>query len=234
MFRSLVVAAALIFVGCASVDPARKTDLDSWRANFTARSQQFPAAQQSRMPYAEGQWVEYLEVNEKGEPARIRYSVLGEEGGGRWIEVDRVDYYGRNIGKMLVVAAAWDKPETWEVKRFITKHNDEPAQEAPSMVLGMMSKNQMGMLKMNVSTTEVARDTVTTPAGVFTDAMKIDSKTESAVGTFESTVWIHDAVPVTGMAKSKSKDDKVTYEVIEFGTTGATSAITEVVQPAAI
>jgi hypothetical protein len=223
----LVAVAALSVVSCVKVDPVRKSQLDTWRAGLSAKAVSYPSASGGRTTIAEGQWVELLFLDENDDPTKIRYSVLGEEADGRWIEVDRTDYYGRNIAKILIVATDWNNPGGWTIKRMITQSNSDKPVEVPAPAIGLMGDKQLGALKTQLKTEGAARETVTVPAGIFTDCLRIRSTTETTLGRFESTMWLHNAVPITGWARAKSKDAKYSMEVTSFGWSGATDAITQ-------
>lgn len=220
-----VLIAAAVLTSCVAVDPARKSQLDTWRESLKPQALTYPASNGSRIAISEGQWVEYLAVDEADFPSKIRYSVLNEEIGGRWLEVEQTDYYGSTKAKMLIEMDDWNSPSSWTIKRIVRQVNNEKPQELQSGLIGEVGDQQLGALKIQLKTDSAARETIVTPAGTFADTLRIRSKSTTTLGTFETMLWLHSAVPVTGWAKSRSRDGKLTMELTAFGLTGARSAI---------
>lgn len=75
--------------------------------------------------------------------------------------------------------------------------------------------------KMIVNVPEYADGgSVQVPAGTFAATTLVMAKTKIFGKTIESETWFHPAVPVNGMVRSRTKDDKSVSELIAFGFDG--------------
>ncbi len=226
LFKQLLSSAVgLALVACGpSINPQTKARVDAWRGALKTSEQVFHQAGVARPAVESGQWAEYLEVDGKGQPAKVVYKIVGREGDASWRETERTSYLDHSVAKMLLEVPSWQSPEGWVFRRMIMQKDNEPAQEMPPFVMTMMGKPMLAALRFEVQ----AKDpqTVTVPAGVFQGAVASRSSTEIlGLGRVETVTWVHGRIPITGMVKSESADGKYRIELTAFGVNGAESAI---------
>jgi len=187
-----------------------------------------------------GQWAEYLMTSKDEEPVTIRISIVGEEDGAYWYEMQMTgeDEEGF-ITKMLV---SGDPEEQDNLKRLIIKGGDEPAMEMPvGMGMGgsgggMMGGPGGGMMggpggemmggedaegdeTDSVMPSDLGMETVVVPAGTF---KAHHWRVEDEDVRFD--MWQAESVGPYGTVKSSSEDFEM---VLTAYGDDATSAITE-------
>lgn len=92
--------------------------------------------------------------------------------------------------------------------------------EGQALVL-MKAMMKSAYEKMIVNLSEyIDGGSVQVPAGTFSGTTVVNAKTKILGKTIESESWFHPAVPVNGMVRSKSKDEKSVSELISFGFNG--------------
>jgi len=69
-------------------------------------------------------------VDDKGNVAIQRISVVGADGGGMWLEIDRQDYFHHTITKILYSPHATKTPDEAAdvLMKVVTKTDDKPVQ----------------------------------------------------------------------------------------------------------
>jgi hypothetical protein len=196
-----------------------------------ARNQAAPAAYEPT-PWAVGQWIVERTVDDKGNVAIQRISVVGADGGGMWLEIDRQDYFHHTITKILYSHMPRTPDEAADVlMKVVTKTDDKPVQTIDFATTPMASlfKSQFkavaqaGMVSTDVA--QAPKETVTVPAGTFQDCAKFAVQVSVMGTTQKSTSWFHPAVPINGAVKGASDDGKWTIELLDFGTSGASSKL---------
>jgi len=234
MRNIITTVLALGLAGCApSINPQMKAATDSLAGSFQtqARNQGAPAAYDPT-PWAVGQWVVERTVDEKGNVAIQRISVVAAEGEGMWLEFDRQDYFHHNITKILYSHLPRTADEAADVLlKVVTKTDDKPLQtiDFASTPMASLFKSQFKAVAQNaVVSSDVAqasKETVTVPAGTFQGCAKFAVQVSAAGMTQKSTSWYHPAVPINGAVKGVSDDGKWSIELLDFGTSGAASKL---------
>jgi len=126
-----------------------------------------------------GQWAEYLMTSTDEEPVTIRISIVGEEDGAFWYEMQMTgEEEDGFVTKMLV---SGDPEEQDNLKRLIIKGGDEPAMEMPVGGGGMMG-GMMGMGGGEVEEEEYETDSVM-PSDLGMETVVVPA------GTFEAHHW---------------------------------------------
>jgi hypothetical protein len=234
MRNILTAVLALSLAGCApSINPQMKAATDGLAGSFQtqARNQAAPAAYEPT-PWAVGQWIVERTVDDKGNVAIQRISVVGADGGGMWLEIDRQDYFHHTITKILYSHMPRTPDEAADVlMKVVTKTDDKPVQTIDFATTPMASlfKSQFkavaqaGMVSTDVA--QAPKETVTVPAGTFQDCAKFAVQVSVMGTTQKSTSWFHPAVPINGAVKGASDDGKWTIELLDFGTSGASSKL---------
>ena len=178
-----------------------------------------------------GQWAEYLMTSKDEEPVTIRISIVGEEDGGFWYEMQMTGEEEGFITKMLV---SGDPEEQDNLKRLIIKGGEEPAMEMPvgggGMMGGMMGGgDMMGMgggeaedlepETDSVKPSDLGMENITVPAGTFkAHHWRVEDE------DIRFDMWQAENVGPYGMVKSSSEDFEM---VLTAHGDDAKSAITE-------
>lgn len=190
------------------------------------------------MAYKVGSWNEYKYYNDDKTTGTMKVSVVGQEGGGFWVEHVTSGIMGgksgeKTIMKMLVVQSK----EKSEVKRMIVQNNKEAPKEMPESMMKMMGGGKGSSMiddmknikefygkgkKDSVEMTEKDNVTVTVPAGTFkTKYLKIFDKENKR--TIE--IYTSESVTPAGIVKS-TENGKVRMELVKTSAKGAKSEIT--------
>ena len=226
MKRSVLwgVVAACGLAGCGpSINAQSKAVVDQWKAGLTSGNQVHAKVGFVRPELEEGQWAEFLEIDDKGQPAQVLYKVVGKEGDAVWLETERTSYYERSVTKLLLEVSDWTAPEGLKVHRVISKRNDEPAAEMPPLVINMMANPILSGFQFRVE--DGPAEDVSVPAGTFEGAVRVSSEVKTPFGNFRAITWAHGAVPIAGYVKSENEENTYSAELTAFGLSGAKSAL---------
>jgi hypothetical protein len=230
----LTAVLALGLLGCApSINPQMKAATDSLAATFQTRGQnQAAPAAYEPTPWAVGQWVIQRTVDDKGNVAIQRLSVVGAEGGGLWLEMDRQDYFHHTITKILYSHMPRTADDAMDaLLKVVMKTDDKPPQtiDFATTPLAALMKAQFKVVAtsavVSADVAQAPKETVTVPAGTFEGCAKFAVQVSIMGTTQKSTSWFHPAVPLNGSVKGASDDGKWTIELLDFGTTGASSKL---------
>ena len=234
MRNILTVILALGLAGCApSINPQMKAATDTLAGSFQtpSRNQAAPPAYDP-MPWAGGQWIAQRTVDDKGNVAIQRVSVVGAESGGMWLEIDRQDYFHHTLAKILYSRMPRTADEAVDVLlKVVTKTDDKSAQtiDFATMPLASFMKNQFKVLAQagmfSADASQAVKETVTVPAGTFQGCAKVAVQVSVLGKALKSTTWFHPAVPINGAVKGTSDDGRWTIELLDYGTSGASSKL---------
>ena len=235
MRKTLALVWILGLAACApSINPQMKAATDSLASSFQSnpRAVAMPAAYQP-MPWAVGQWIVQRNVDEKGQITVTRTGIVGQEAGGIWVELESQDYFHHNITKLLFAKMPTNPDELGDVLiKAIMKTDDEKPQTMDFAAMGPIGSLQRTMFKsvmknivITTDLTQVTKEDATVPAGTFTGCAKISAELSFAGMTQKSTTWFHPAVPLNGGVKGQSDDGKWKMELLDYGTSGATSKL---------
>ncbi len=193
-----------------------------------------------------GSWTMYkIESKDKDDSGKMKLSVVGEEECNgqkcRWFEIEIWDNAGNhNISKILMK----DELSRGESGYFsiIVKNNDEPAYqfefdippdtteiaEEPTKAEKSASEDENTgsyYAQDEYAEVKIDKETIVVPAGKFDcqHILTIDKETNE-----KAEMWFSPKVPVTTIVKIRSSDNMM--ELLDYGTEGATSAITETPQ----
>ncbi len=235
MTRSLAaVLTALATAACATAGP--KPDLRQRTDQLIAEAQAKPKRDVGEnaggfvaRPWTVGQWV-LVKNRIKGEPSVLKMSIVGKEARGIWLESETWDYRQHAITKMLYARQPVRPEEALDaVLVVVTQSEGEPPQtmdfsDPRNPMAGMMKGMMKGMLKdTSPDPARLAgRETVTVPAGTFRGCAAYAAKGPDGK---DHKGHVHPAVPVNGIVKAESIDGDTAVELLDYGETGATSAI---------
>lgn len=210
-----------------SVNPAYKSSIDQRVAALRPSGSSFEAPTTPEpMPLAVGQWSRYQLVDTEGQPGFITYSVVGEDGGAFWIETIQEGYTSRTVSLMLADLGDRRDPGTVDVKQMKQKVDDQAVTELPPALVSMMKPMWKPIVDgLLTDWREKPQEPASVPAGAFDACYKAQATVSFAGKSWTSLVWSHPAVPLSGAVKSQGVDNPGTMQLIEFGTTGATSEL---------
>ena len=233
-FAAAVCVVLLGFVAACgpSIQPQMKAATDALLAKPHETRTVAASSALEPKPWKVGQWIMARTLNDKQEPAVMKISIVGEEGGGLWIETEIQDFYQHNVSKVLYSRQPKNKDDAGEVvRKIVSKKDDEKVQvidltdDSPGVALmkGMMKSMLSGVY---VSVTPGAvKENVTVPAGTFAGCAAISATAKFGPSSTETKSWFHPEAPINGVVKSISAKGDWTYELLAYGTTGATSVL---------
>ncbi len=224
---ALLCGASLAACGGPSVNQAYKSSIDQRVAALGTSPQRYEApATTEPMPLAAGQWSRYQLVDADGHPGFITYNIVGETDGAYWLEMLQESYTTRSVILGLIDLGDRKNPASFNVKQLRTKTNDEPVNEIPESVVGLMKPLWKPLVdNLIVDWHEKPQEPAEAPAGTFDACYKVRATVDLAGSTYTSDTWSHPAVPISGAVKSQGVGNPSSMRLIEFGTTGAKSEL---------
>jgi hypothetical protein len=231
-----LLTAALAFAGCApSINPKMQSATDSLLASMKGggHSEGVPASYEPA-GWEVGHWLVYKVTTKDKPPSIDRISLVAKDADGFWLETEHQDYYHRVVSKALYSRMPKSAEEAVDVmQKIITKQDDDAVQvmdfspaagPAAALTKGLMKSYAAGI----TAPTQVAsapKEDITVAAGTFKGAAKF--KGTISMGPFSREIigWYHPAVPMNGAVKSESTDGDFVHELLDYGTSGAKSAL---------
>lgn len=234
MNRTVCVAAAALALACASgPKPAMKSRTDTLLASGASGTRSVGAFSGTFAPKAwkPGQWI-LVAMRLKGEPSVMKLSVVDADSRGVWLEYDTQDYRHRAITKMLYTRQPRTADEAFELLQvMITKSDDEKPQVLdfadPKNPMGALMKGMAKSMLKNMQTNleelqSLGRQDVSVRAGTFRGCAGFTQKGPDGK---QHRGFIHASVPINGLVKGDTTDGEFSMELLDFGESGATSAL---------
>lgn len=234
--KKLLFALPVLFaVACApSINPQMKSATDSLVASVRGSHEVSAPASLEPMSWAPGQWITMRMTDVKnGRQSVMKISVVGAENGGFWVETDTQDYFHHSITKVLYSGMPHTAEEaTDKMQKIITWSDDKERQEmdftanSPAMAFSkslMKSFAQANYVPDAISAE--AREDVSVAAGTFRGCARYQVNASVGPVSQQSKSWFHPKVPLNGVVKASSDDGQWTSELLDFGLTGARSAL---------
>lgn len=135
MRRISLLVCALASSSCLpSVQPELKAGVEEWRGGILEQAAIYPAMAAPGRPQP-GHWAEYLEIDARGNAARVTYKILEATEGGIWCEIERRSYYATRITKILFTASDWSNPGSWSVQKALVKQGEAPVEQVDANAL---------------------------------------------------------------------------------------------------
>jgi len=224
-----LLAIALIINSCGpSVNPAYQQKIGTFYGKSLDKTYPSSAKFSKPMSLAVGQWVLWG-LTSDGKKSISKTSIVGKEGGGWIIEVYSLSEYDESTIQYLVkgIEQASEKGNLDEIEMVWMKIRDKDGNI--TMQEGMVLDMTKGFYKKALEHFSVKIDgtdggSVKVAAGTFPGTTKYRSQVTFLGSYYESDGWYHSEVPISGMIKSVSTDNKVTMELLDFGRTGATKS----------
>jgi len=176
------------------------------------------------MPLAVGQWTR-MRVKRPDENSMLTDKVIGKQGDAFWIETVLLRPGRKIITQALVAVKGAGSPP--EVRELRVKLPDHKLQE----YRGRQLRSAQLMYERLVESLQVPklgampREGTHVPAGDFEGCYRRHVASKFRNINADATVWTHPAVPLSGTVKSLSDNKELTVELVDFGMTGAKSAL---------
>ncbi|HRY71981.1 MAG TPA: hypothetical protein P5165_02050 [Spirochaetia bacterium] len=198
-------------------------------ALWTTSTKAYPEAGKFQKPlaWAPGQYVVVGQLAKGKRDSVSKTLVVRKEAGGWVIENSSVDKAGKEsvmqmcLGNYDAAMKAGDGSMIELVWiKTLEKDGSVSTTEGPALAM-MKTMMKSTYEKMVVSLSEyVEGGAVQVPAGSFSGTNVVKAKTKVMGFNIETESWFHPAVPVNGMVKSRTTDDKSFSELISFGFDG--------------
>ncbi len=225
---ALIVALTSLWCsGCVSVNQQMNASHKAI-ANKAPASRAPAGGAYKAMPWKVGQWALYAQRNEEVWVTQ-KISVVGRSGAMYWLEIETLDPRGEaKTALMKMQVSGYNAGDPASVRKLrigkvITQSEGARAMLAPAFI-GPMTSNWV-LSSFSIDTSKGGAGKAVVPAGTFSGAVKV--RTETKWGPIEviADTWLHKAVPIWGIVKSRSTDGEHEQRLLDFGMSGATSKI---------
>jgi hypothetical protein len=222
-------ALALILNSCGpSVNPAYQQKIGTFYGKSLDKTYPSSAKFSRPMSLAVGQWVLWG-LSSDGKRSISKSSIVGKEGDGWIIEAYSLSDYDESTIQYLVrgIEKVSEKGNIDDIEMVWMKIRDKDGnittQEGVALTFSKgFYKKALEHFAVNITGSDGG--TVKVPAGNFPGTTKYRSEVTFFGTYYESDGWYHSEVPISGMIKSVSTDNKITMELLDFGKTGATKS----------
>ncbi len=238
MNKPLVAAVTAVLVSaCApSINPALKQSTDATIAAANGSHHEAAPASYAPQPWTVGQWIVFKVISKDTSPSVTRISVVAKGPEGIWVENDTQDYSHHTITKTLYSRMPMTPDESVDLmQKFVSKTDDQAPQVSDFGPAGgpaaQFTKNLMKALTPSFSfprSVEGAdKEDVTVAGGSFAGSAKYPTSFSFGPVKKDVTSWFHPAVPLNGGVKGVAPDGSFTYELLDYGQSGASSKLAE-------
>jgi hypothetical protein len=218
------VALVAIFLSIAGAAFAQ-----SFESYWQPSGKSYPAAGvfKKAQAWAPGQYViQGMSVNGKHD-AVSRTLIVARAGDGWVIETWTLDKKGAETVAQITMAGydaavASGDPSRISIVRMVSKDKDGKVTIMEKDQLAAFGDMMKGVYQRLITTEQVVTDggPVTVPGGSFAGTSLGKSSFQMFGKTYESQVWFSAVVPIGGLVKSLSSDNKNLTELLSFGTDG--------------
>lgn len=176
-------------------------------------------------PFKIGQWSKYRINMDDGTSTEVTYKVVAEEGGAYWLEIVRGAADAGTVMQLLINVTSRTDPSSLEIRAARIRMPNNQIRELRDEMLKPTAEGYKRALSdiFAPSLTGAEQEDVTVPAATFRGAYKRIQKIETAKANSEQTVWLHPAVPISGVVKSEEIGKPNRTELLTWGATGAKS-----------
>ena len=224
-------ALGLLLVAASCSKPSGASPNSGTSASTTVAEPPAPGGEVARptstelAPFAVGQWSKYRTTMDDGTTAEITYKIVGEERGAHWIEIVRGAAEAGTVMQLLVKLTSRSDPNGIEIKAARIRMPNSEMRELGEDKLGPTADGYKKALAdvFVPSLTGSPQEDVTVPAATFRGAYKRQQKTDVAEGSPDQVVWLHPAVPISGVVKSEEVGKPGKTELLTWGASGAKS-----------
>jgi len=226
---ALLSLCALFLAGCASAPQPLSPETSALEKYWSAAGIQYPAS----APLAEkpaweaGQYV-MTGTMERGKLTTLtRTLIAGTENNGWIIEIDSSDKWGKGYGIQFLIISLEDAVASRDPSKMqIGWVKLQDAKNKVTKLEGKLIEPYMKYANELCKTLTIANGdvtsggTVTVPAGIFAGSFRQKTMITIAGVRTSSDNWYHSAIPVNGLIKSWSNNEKTVTELLSFGTDG--------------
>jgi hypothetical protein len=233
--KKLVLALPLALAcACApSINPKMQSATNGLLGASRAKHSEAAAKAFAPQGWVVGQWAMFKVVDTKEQrPAVMKISVVGKDGDAIWVETEMQDWFRHSISKMLYTKMPRSGEEAADaILKIVTKADDQPVQVLDftsnqpgiAMMKSMMKSTFQGVFVPEV---EMGKpEDVTVAAGDFKGCATMTARASVGPVKTDTRAWLHPAVPLNGIVKAEATDGSSTMELLDYGTTGAVSAL---------
>jgi hypothetical protein len=233
--RLILLATVAAACGAPSIRPAYKTDVDTRLAAQSSRREIGTTTLEPR-PWKVGQWALYRTVDE-GKPGYEKWSIVGEDECGVWIETVSQDYYRRSITKVCYTRMPWLPDsrgnivaDAIDLVQVMHTRADDGETQTFDLRQNPGMKESMKMFASTMISFQWAhndrlpRQDVDVPAGRFAGAAAFPLTVTVLWKSITVTTLVHAEVPVYGVVSQAASTGR-TSELVDFGDAGATSML---------
>lgn len=182
---------------------------------------------QALAAFSVGQWTKYRVDLGDGQLTDLSYKIVGEEAGAHWLEIVRGPAGAGTVIQLLVKVPNRNDPNSLEIQaakirmpsghvREIRGKMLEPTAEGYKRSLADIFLPALG---------EAPQEDVTVAAGTFRGCFKTTQKAETKQGAQSYNVWVHPAVPISGLVRSEPVGARGKTDLVGYGSSGAVSEI---------
>jgi hypothetical protein len=234
MFRSFHLLIALLSLGACTCNrsssdaPPPASSAGTAAAQPPAQGGEVARSSATELPaFSVGQWSKYRVTTDEGQTFEITYKIVGEEDGAHWLEIVRGEAVAGTVMQLLVFMKSRTDPASLEVRAAKIRMPGSHMREIRGKMLEPTVEGYKATLAdiFGPSLAGSPQEDVTVPAGTFRGCYKRQQKVATGKAAAESTVWLHPAVPITGLVKSEEIGKPNKTELLTYGTTGAKSEV---------
>jgi hypothetical protein len=173
-----------------------------------------------------GQWSKYRNTTSDG-TSDVTYKVVAEEDGGYWLEIVRGAANAGTVLQLLISVKNRSDPNSLDVQAArVRMPNGHVRELRGDMLRPTADGYRKALAEIFVPALAGApQEDVTVSAGTFRGCYKRTQKVERQSKASEQTVWVHTAVPISGIVKSEETDGSAKTELLTWGTSGAKSEL---------
>ncbi|HEY5933908.1 MAG TPA: hypothetical protein VIU61_04720 [Kofleriaceae bacterium] len=233
--RLILLVTLAAACGAPAIRPAYKTDVDTRLAAQASRRELGPTSLEPR-PWKVGQWALYRTMDD-GKLGYERWSIVGEDECGVWVETVTQDYYHRSITKACYARMPWLPDSRGMIVADVidlvqvmhTRSDDGETQtfdlrENPAMKQNMKMFASAFVSFQWANNDALPRQNVDVPAGRFSGAAAFPLTVTVFWKSITVTTLVHAEVPVYGVVRSTASTGR-TSELVDFGDSGAVSML---------
>lgn len=176
-------------------------------------------------PFAVGQWSKYRVTMDDGATTEITYKIVGEEHGAHWLEIVRGAANAGTVMQLLVKLKSRSDPSGLDIQAARIRMPNDQIRELRDETLKVSAEGYKRALAdiFVPSLAGAPQEDVTVPAATFRGAYKREQKVETKQASSDQWVWIHPAVPISGVVKSEEIGKPNKTELLTWGVSGAKS-----------
>lgn len=178
-------------------------------------------------PLRVGQWSKYRISMDDGTSTEVTYKIVGEEQGALWLEIVRGAADAGTVMQLLIKLENRQNPAGLEVKAARIRMPNSQVRELRDEMLKPSADGYRKILSeiFVPALAGAPQEDVTVPAATFRGAYKKQQKIETTQASSDQWVWIHPAVPISGVVKSEEVGKPNKTELLTWGPSGAKSEL---------